>query len=303
MTYTDIRFEVGDGIAVITLQRPDQLNAFTGAMGRDIETAYRHCDEDDAVRAVILTGAGRAFCAGADLSGGADAFQPRDTDGFSAAAIDFPAWRVRKPVIAAVNGSAVGLGLTLALQCDLRVVAREGKYGILQVRRGMIGDAYSHWTLPRIVGLARAADILLTGRTFDGDEALALGIANRVVAAGAVLSTAMEIARDIAANTAPLSVALSKQLLWESFALWAADIEQRETDLHRRLMAHPDAIEGPMAYLEKRPPRWSGSVARDLDFTAEAQSPQRSGDKSEPNDSKLPKGGSPRRTRSMADEV
>lgn len=284
MTYTDIRFEVGDGVAVITLQRPDQLNAFTGAMGRDIEAAYRQCDSDDAVRAVILTGAGRAFCAGADLSSGADAFQPLDTDTFSAAAIAFPAWRVRKPVIAAVNGSAVGLGLTLALQCDIRVLAREGKYGILQVRRGMIGDAYSHWTLPRIAGLARAADILLTGRTFDGDEALALGVANRVVAADAVLPTAREIARDIAENTAPLSVAVSKQLLWESFALWAADVEQRETKLHRRLMAHPDAIEGPMAYLEKRPPRWTGRVARDLDFTKEAQTPPSGHDPRSPRD-------------------
>ncbi len=282
MKYTDIGFEVGGGVAVITLQRAEHLNAFTGAMGRGIEAAYRQCDADDAVRAVILTGAGRAFCAGADLSTGADSFQPRDTASFSAAAIDFPAWRVRKPVIAAVNGSAVGLGLTLALQCDIRIVAREGKYGILQVRRGVIGDAYSHWTLPRIVGLARAADILLTGRTFGGDEALALGIASRVVTADAVLSTAKEIARDIADNTAPLSVAMSKQLLWESCSLSAAEVEQRETALHRQLMAHPDAIEGPMAYLEKRPPRWSGRVARDLDSTTEAQRAQSDNDPRSP---------------------
>ncbi len=264
MERVDTRLSVAEGVAVITLDRPDHLNTFTGAMGKELEDAYRLCDTDDAVRAVILTGAGRAFCAGADLSGGADTFAPQDDASFSAAAIDFPAWRVRKPVIAAVNGHAVGLGLTLALQCDIRVMAREGKYGILQTRRGMVGDAYSHWTLPRIVGMARAADILLTGRTFRGDEAAELGVASRVVPAGEVLSTAQEIAKGIAENTAPLSVALSKRLLWQSFALSAEEVEQRETDIHHRLMSHPDAVEGPMAYLEKRQPKWAGSVETEL---------------------------------------
>ncbi len=264
MSYTDIEFALDGGIAEITLNRPDQLNTFTGAMGPDLEQAYRRCDGDDAVRVVILTGAGRAFCAGADLSGGAETFAPQDQSTFSAAAVAFPAWRVRKPVIAAVNGHAVGLGLTLALQCDIRVMAREGKYGILQVRRGMMGDAYSHWTLPRIVGMARAADILLTGRTFRGEEAGELGVASRVVAADDVLTTARDIARDIADNAAPLSAAVSKQLLWESFALSADEIERRETELHHLLMKHPDAIEGPMAYLERRQPEWSGSVAKEL---------------------------------------
>ena len=162
-----------------------------------------------------------------------------------------------------MNGHAVGLGLTLALQCDIRILAREGKYGVLQVRRGVMPDAYAHWTLPRIVGLARAADILLTGRTFRGDEALELGVASRVVAADAVLSTALDIARDIADNTAPLSVAVTKRLLWESFGLSAEDVERRETDLHHHLMGKPDAMEGPVAYVERRPPRWTGSVKDD----------------------------------------
>jgi enoyl-CoA hydratase/carnithine racemase len=261
----DTKFTVEDGVAILTLDRPEHLNTFTGAMGREIDEAYRFCDREDAVRAVILTGSGRAFCAGADLSAGADTFAPRDEATFSAAAIEFPAWKVRKPVIAAVNGHAVGLGLTLALQCDIRIMAREGKYGILQARRGMVGDAYSHWTLPRIVGMARAADILLTGRKFGGDEAASLGVASRVVPAAEVLTTAMAIAREIAENTAPLSVALSKQLLWQSFAMTAEEVERRETEIHHELMSHPDAVEGPIAYLEKRAPKWTGSVARELD--------------------------------------
>lgn len=265
MNLTDTQLEIVDATAIIRLARPDQLNAFTGAMGREVGELYRRCDADDAIRAVVLTGAGRAFCAGADLSAGAATFAPQDATGFSAAAVGFPAFRVRKPVIAAVNGHAVGVGLTLALQGDIRVMAREGKYGILQTRRGMIGDAYSHWTLPRIAGMAAAADILLTGRTFDGDEALRLGIASRVVPAADVVATALEIARDIAENTAPLSVAMSKRLLWESFALSAAEVERRETALHHELMAHPDAVEGPMAYLEKRPPHWRGRLPKETD--------------------------------------
>lgn len=264
MERVDTKFTVEDGVAILTLDRPEHLNTFTGAMGREIDDAYRSCDRDDAVRAVVLTGSGRAFCAGADLSAGADTFAPQAESTFSAAAIEFPAWKVRKPVIAAVNGHAVGLGLTLALQCDIRVMAREGKYGILQTRRGMVGDAYSHWTLPRIVGMARAADILLTGRKFGGEEAATLGVASRVVPAAEVLSTAMAIAMEIAHNTAPLSVALSKKLLWQSFAMTADEVERRETEIHHKLMSHPDAVEGPMAYLEKRRPKWRGSVAREL---------------------------------------
>jgi enoyl-CoA hydratase/carnithine racemase len=261
--YIDILFEKEHGTAVITLNRPDALNTFTAAMKHDLEHAYDACDTDDEVRAVVLTGAGRAFCAGADMSMGAETFASQDTGTFSAAAVDFPAWRVRKPVIAAVNGHAVGLGLTLALQCDIRIMAAEGKYGVLQVRRGVMPDAYSHWTLPRIVGLSRAADILLTGRTFRGNEAFELGVASRVVPAEEVLPTALEVAQDIAENTAPLSVALSKRLLWKSFGLSPDEVEQHETSLHHHLMGKPDAIEGPMAYLERRPARWTSSVTKD----------------------------------------
>jgi enoyl-CoA hydratase/carnithine racemase len=261
--YQDIHFEIADGIAVVRLNRPDHLNTFSGKMGEELGDAYRCCDRDDAVRVVVLTGAGRAFCAGADLGGGATTFASREHAGFSAAAVDPPAWAVRKPVIAAMNGHAVGVGLTLALQCDLRIVADEGRYGVLQVRRGIMPDAYSHWTLPRIVGLERAADLLLTGRKVDGREAVNMGLASRSLPSEQVLPAALEVARDIAANTAPLSVAITKRLLWESPDLTAAQVGHRETELHHHLMGRADAIEGVMAWLERRPPQWKLSVNDD----------------------------------------
>jgi len=261
--YQDLRFELSDGVATLTLHRPDKLNAFSGRMGEELADAYRRCDADDEIRAVVLTGAGRAFCAGADLSDPARTFAVSDAKTFSAAAVAFPAFRVRKLVIAAVNGHAIGLGLTLAMQCDLRFVAREGRYGVVQVRRGAMPDAYSHLTVLRAVGLARAAELLLTGATFAGDELERLGVANRVLPAAEVLSAAQALARDVATNAAPLSVAVSKRLLWEAPLLSPDQVERRETALHLRLFAQPDAREGPQAFAEKRAPRWQGRVSRD----------------------------------------
>jgi enoyl-CoA hydratase/carnithine racemase len=259
-----LRFELDDaGVAILSLHRPEKRNAFSELMGRELGDAYRRCDADDAVRAIVLTGAGSAFCAGADLGGGAATFEAPEDAHFSAAAVDPPAFALRKPVIAAINGHAIGLGLTLALQCDLRIVAREAKLGIVQVRRGVMPDAYAHWTLPRLVGVARAADLLLTGRTFDGAEAAALGIASRALPAAEVLPAALEIARDIAQNVAPLSVAIAKRLLWESGQLSPEQVERKETALHRVLMGRPDAAEGVLAWLEKRPPRFRALMSRD----------------------------------------
>ena len=258
-----LRFELADGVATVTLQRPDRLNAFSGAMGEALSAAYRRCDEDDAVRAVVVTGAGRAFSAGADMTDAARTFQVTNPRSFSAAAIDFPAFRVRKLVIAAVNGHALGLGFTLAMQCDLRFFAREGRYGVVQVRRGAMPDAYSHWTVLRAVGLARAAELLLTGRTFSGDELERLGVASRILPAAEVLPAAQELARDVATNAAPLSVAVSKRLLWEAPLLTPEDVERKETALHLHLFKRPDAVEGPVAFVEKRPPRWQSRISRD----------------------------------------
>ena len=165
-------------------------------------------------------------------------------------------------MIAAVNGHAIGLGLTLALQCDIRFFAADARYGVVQVRRGVIGDAYSHWILPRLVGIANAAEILLTGATFDGHRAVALGLGSRVLEADDVLPAALALAHDIADNTAPMPVAASKRLLWDSFDLDRAAVGDRETDIHLRLMAHDDAKEGVRAYLAGRPPEWTGTPSR-----------------------------------------
>ncbi len=263
MDYTDIAFSAVDGVATITLNRPDQLNAFSGAMGEELGHAYRRCDEDDSIRAVVLTGKGRAFCAGADLSAGEQTFAGRDRGAFSAAPVSPPPWEVRKPVIAAMNGHAVGLGLTLALQCDLRIAAREGRYGVLQVRRGVMPDAYAHYTLPRIVGMEKAAYLLLTGTKISGEEAAQMGLALRAVPADEVLETARAIACEVALNTAPLSVGITKKLLWQSPQLDAFQVEYMETELHNVLLGAADAIEGPMAYLEGRRPEWKAKVGSD----------------------------------------
>jgi len=263
MTYQDIRFEVQDKVAIITLNRPEHLNTYSGKMGQELGEVYRLCDSDDGIRAVVLTGAGKAFCAGADMSTGEDTFAKDGIKDFSAAGVEPPAWEVRKPIIAAINGHAIGIGLSLALQCDMRIIANEGKYGLVQVRRGIMPDGYAHWTLPRFVGLERTAYLLLTGRTFNGVEAVELGLALKSLPAVEVLPAALEIARDIAENTAPLSVAITKRLLWESFNFTSSEVGHKETDLFHYLIDKPDSVEGVMAWVERRPAQWSLSVKND----------------------------------------
>jgi enoyl-CoA hydratase/carnithine racemase len=263
MAYEDLRVEIADGVAVLTLDRPDQMNAFSGPMAVSLAAAYRECDARDDVRAVILTGAGRAFCVGADMSVGAETFAKRDEPEFSADPVAFPPWNVRKPVIAAVNGHAVGIGLTLAMQCDIRFAAREAKLAFAHVRRGVLPDAHSHWTVPRAIGFARTAELFLTGRHVSGEEAAAMGLVSRALPAAEVLAAALAMARDVAANCAPLSVALSKRLLWECGELSRDEIGRRETAYHHVVMGRPDALEGVMAFLERRPPRWALAVPRD----------------------------------------
>ena len=253
-----VTVEIADGVAVVTLNRPEKLNAFSGLMGAELGEAYASCDAEDAVRAVVVTGAGRAFCAGADMEPGGDTFAAPTGNDFSASPMSPPAWDVRKPVIAAVNGHAIGIGLTLAMQCDLRFVAEEAKLGFVHVRRGVLPDAHAHWTVPRAVGFARAADLFLTGRTFSGREAAELGLATRALPAEDVLPAALDVARDIAVHTAPLSVALSKRLLWASPALDREEIGYLETEYHRLVMGTPDAREGVLAWLERRDPKWTG---------------------------------------------
>jgi enoyl-CoA hydratase/carnithine racemase len=259
-----VTFDVRDRIAVVTLNRPDKLNAFSGLMGRQLGDAYVAADTDDGIRAVVVTGAGRAFCAGADLDPEGEVFSAPKDDHFSSSPVDPPAWVVRKPVIAAMNGHAIGIGLSLAMQCDLRFVADDAKLSFMHVRRGVLPDAHAHWTVPRTIGFARAADLMLTGRTFRGTEAAELGLANRALPADEVLPAALEVARDIAVNTAPLSVALSKRLLWASPALDADEVDRRETWYHRLVMGSADAREGVQAYLERRDPNWTLSPSTHL---------------------------------------
>jgi enoyl-CoA hydratase/carnithine racemase len=263
VTDEHVRIEVSDGVAVVTLDRPEHRNAFTGRMGSELGASYRQCDQDDSVRAVVLTGAGEVFCAGAEL--GPDGFgRPQGGTRFSASPVQPTAFQVRKPVIAAINGHAVGIGLTLPMQCDIRLVAEGARLGFLQVRRGTIPDAQAHWTVTRAVGAAVAADLFMTGRIFSGREAVQLGLASQALPAPEVLPAALEIARDIATNVAPLSAALTKALLWDERVLDPTAVEELETEYHRVLMAHADAREGPSAWLEKRPPHWTGEPSREM---------------------------------------
>lgn len=263
MSADSLSIEVRDRVAVLTLNRPEKLNAFGAGMGEALGEAYRRFDADDSVRAVVVTGAGRAFCAGADMAPAGDTFAAPKGDHFDSSPIKPPAWEVRKPVIAAINGHAIGIGLTIAMQADFRLVAEDAKLGIVQVRRGVLGDAHSHWTVPRAVGYARAAEILMLGRMFSGLEAASWGLANRALPAAEVLPAALELARDFAVNTAPLSVAVSKRLLWQSPPPDRDDVGRLETALHLVTMGRPDAREGVMAFVEKREPRWQMSPTRD----------------------------------------
>lgn len=265
MAYRDLTVSIEDGVALLTLDRPERRNAFSGAMGESLGRAYRACDDDDGVRVLVVTGAGDAFCAGADFSDtGGDTFGGQEESSFTSSPVDPPAFRLRKPVIAAVNGHAVGIGLSLPMQCDVRIFAREGKYGFLHTRRGVLPDAYAHFTVPLAIGFAKTAELFLTGRRFEGDEAERLGLATRVLPAAEVLPAALAMAHDIATNVAPLSASVCKRLLWESRTMEPDQIESMETALHHVVMGRPDAMEGVLAFLEKREPRWSLSVPRDF---------------------------------------
>jgi enoyl-CoA hydratase/carnithine racemase len=269
MAYTEILLDVADGVATITLNRPERLNAYTPIMGDELHDAFAVCDGDDAVRAIIVTGAGRGFCAGADLARGGASFDREAHAEYQRPAppADRPwakprrsiaPWDVRKPIIAAINGAAVGVGATLPLQWDIRIAGESAKIGFVFVRRGVVPEALSTWTLPRLVGLARAAELLMTGRLLGAREALEFGLVSRVVPDAELLQTAQGLAREIARETAPVSVAITKWLLWgmqrETDLAHADDLDARAFWWTGR---QPDAAEGVRAFLEKRAPRWS----------------------------------------------
>jgi Enoyl-CoA hydratase/carnithine racemase len=259
--YSTILVEDADQIGVVTLNRPHRMNAWTPLMGVELRDALIALDARNDIRAVVVTGAGRGFCAGADLSPDAQAESGHSDDRRD----EFPYWEMNTPIIAAMNGPAVGVGMTMPLQWDLRIVAEDAKYGFVFGRRGLVPELGSTWLLPRLVGLGTALDLLLTGRIFTGREAAELGIANEAVPAGEVLSRALEIARDIAANVAPVAAALTKRLVHR----FLTEPDRAAAELvERRLAAwtaeQTDLKEGAAAFFEKRPPRWR--LAKNDDF-------------------------------------
>ncbi|MCG6204869.1 enoyl-CoA hydratase-related protein [Rhodopseudomonas sp. HC1] len=265
-------------ILIITLNRPDKLNAYTGAMGSEIEAAFRDADVDDDVRAIIVTGAGRAFCAGADVSGGAASFDtsgahgagvfgnrltsgaPRSGSGFVDAI-----FRCRKPSIAAINGPAVGIGITMTLPMDVRIAATGAKIGFIFAQRGLVPEAGSAWFLPKLVGLPQALRWAISGRTFAAEEALRGGLVSELTTPEQLLDRAKEIARELTEQTSPVSVALTRQMLWrfagapDPYGVLAIDgamsIERGR---------HPDVREGVASFFEKRAPAFPGKVSQDM---------------------------------------
>ena len=266
MAYQDIQFDVEGGVATITLNRPDKLNAWTAVMAAELGQALAHCHDDDAVRAVVITGAGdRAFCAGADLGRGGATFANRERgqrDERAATPGRMP-HEIDKPVIAAINGHAVGVGMTYPMLADVRIVAEDAKIAFPFVRRGVMPELGSHVTVARVVGFSNAADLLLTGRTLSGREAAAMGLASRALPAVQVLPAALEMAADIARNAAPASVAAAKRLLWEGLTASVPEMMRREEPLFAWFGNQPDAKEGVTSFVEKRAPAWLQS-SRDL---------------------------------------
>lgn len=261
---TELKFEVTEGVAVVTLNRPQAYNSLSPAILEGLGDAYKRCDEDDDIRAVVLTGAGKVFCTGADMSGGGDTFDAgAQTVEVNSCPLSMQAWQVRKPVIAACNGHAVGAGMGLAVQADMRVLAIEGKYGFLQARRGVVTDFAMEYVLPRLVGFERAFELLVRASRLTGEEAVAWGLASRCVPADIVFDTAMEIARDIATHCAPLPVGLHKSLLWRALDMSLGELAELESRALNLSMTTGDAVEGGMAYFERREPKWTGSISRD----------------------------------------
>jgi enoyl-CoA hydratase/carnithine racemase len=274
--FTQLRYEVADGVATITLDRPDARNAFTQVMSGELAAAAGRADADDDVRVVLVTGAGRDFCVGADLSGGRTTFGPARTerpttgplgqtiaglprDHGGVASLPFAA--LRKPVIAAVNGAAVGIGATVTLPMDVRIAGESARFGFPFVRRGITPEAASSWFLPRVVGISQAMEWMATGRIFDAAEALRGRLVSRVVPDAELLPAARELAAEIVGNTSGLAVAATRQLLWSMLGApspW--DAHRLESAALMELGSGPDAAEGVASFLEKRPPQFGAEL-------------------------------------------
>jgi enoyl-CoA hydratase/carnithine racemase len=277
--YETIEVTTHEGVATITLDRPDRLNAFTVGMQRELCDAFDRVDEDDEIRAVVVTGRGRGFCAGADLGGGGDTFDTSAQSGDGAVSsgadpsrhrdegglLTLRIFRCTKPVIAAVNGPAVGVGVTMTLPMDIRLASTDAKFGFVFARRGIVPEACSSWFLPRLVGISQAAEWCYTGRVFGPDEALAGGLVRSVHEPDELLPAATAIAREIADTTSAVSVAMTRAMLWRMLG------EPHPMAAHRvdspgiaHLGRSADAREGVMSFLEKRPARFTDTVSADM---------------------------------------
>jgi len=270
MELTQTTYDIDRGIATITLNRPDQLNAFTLTMRKEIIHLLDEADRDDAVRAVVVTGAGRAFCAGADLSAGGSTFDRSQVSPIShyrdgGGQVSLAAFNCRKPVIAAINGPAVGVGITMTLAMDMRIAAEDAKIGFVFARRGVVLEACSSWFLPRIVGMAKAAELAFTGRIFRAADEAHSGLFNHVVPSGQALAKATEIAREIADNTSAMSVTLCKALLWHGLAESdPQSVHLIDSRCFYWAGMQADAREGIQGFLEKRAPRFTLSPSTDM---------------------------------------
>ncbi len=276
MTYTTITYAVDAGIATLTLNRPDKLNAFNREMMHEMIDAFDKADADDAVRAVIVTGAGRGFCAGADLSAGGKTFDyDARNAGKSSATVDLSDDSVRdgggrvtlrifeslKPVIGAINGPAVGIGATMLLPMDVRIASKDARFGFVFARRGITMEACSSWFLPRIAGVSQALEWTMTGRVFSADEALAGKLVSKVVEAADLLPAARALAREIADNTAGVSVAMNRQMIWR---MLGADHPMEAHKVDSRMIFErgrsADTREGVTSFLEKRPAKFPDTI-------------------------------------------
>lgn len=273
MEYEQIAYEVEDGILTITLDRPEKLNAFTGRMMNEMIDAFDRADADDAVRAIIITGRGRAFCAGADLSAGTGTFDNRERGGSldptqhrdGGGLLTLRIFESKKPVIAAVNGPAVGVGVTMTLAMDIRLAADDARFGFVFSRRGLVPEACSSWFLPRAVGIQQALEWVYSGRVFGADEALRGRLVRSLHPRDELLARAREIARDIADNASAVSVALSRHMLWK---MLGADhpMEAHKID-SRGILAlgqAADVREGIISFKERRAPNFTMKVSSDM---------------------------------------
>lgn len=284
MDFQEILYSVDGPIATITLNRPDKMNAFTNRMLKEMIAAFDATDADDQIRAVIVTGAGRAFCAGADLSGGGETFAKGGSDVAAKSGVvrdggGLVALRIfesKKPVIGAINGAAVGVGVTMTLPMDIRLASDGAKFGFVFAKRGIVPEAASSWFLPRLVGISQAAEWCYTGRIIKADEALRGRLVRSVHPADELMDVARSIALEIADGTAPVSVALTRQMLWR---MLGADHPMEAHRVDSRAInsrgASADASEGVMSFLEKRPAQFPVKVSDGLpDVFPDWQDPQ-----------------------------